>query len=123
MNANLDGKKTAIWETDGFEQSEREEPGVALVEAKAEPHVISPNNEVGKAWDKDQFGDSIKMDVAPNAMECVRAFPETGKLVAAICHGPQVLIKVDAVPRQKLTSCPSLKTDLINAGASQNNQS
>jgi protease I len=93
---------------------------------------------------KHQYGDTIKVDVllqnadsddydalllpggvmnpdqlrqVPEAVEFVRAFFEAGKPVAAICHGPQMLIEADVVRGRKLTSYPSLKTDLINAGA------
>jgi protease I len=144
MSNNLEGKKVAILVTDGFEQSELEEPRAALKEAGASTYVISPKNDVVKAWDKVQFGDTIKVDVLlreadsddydalllpggvmnpdqlrqiPEAVEFVRAFFEAGKPVAAICHGPQMLIEADVVRGRKLTSYPSLKTDLINAGA------
>jgi protease I len=144
MNTNLDGKKVAILVTDGFEQSELEEPRAALNEANAETFVVSPKKEVVKAWDKIQFGNTIRVDVPlqnadsddydalllpggvmnpdqlrqmPEAVEFVRAFFEEGKPVAAICHGPQMLIEANVVRGRKLTSYPSLKTDLINAGA------
>jgi protease I len=144
MNANLDGKKVAILVTDGFEQSELEEPRAALVAAKAATEVVSPKSDAVQAWNKHQFGDTIKVDVllqnadsddydalllpggvmnpdqlrqVPEAVEFVRAFFEAGKPVAAICHGPQMLIEADVVRGRKLTSYPSLKTDLINAGA------
>ena len=144
MNVNLDGKKVAILVTDGFEQSELEEPHAALLVANAEIYVISPKSGFIQAWDKDQFGDTIKGDVLlqnadsdeydalllpggvmnpdqlrqlPEAVEFVRAFFEAGKPVAAICHGPQMLIEANVVRGRKLTSFPSLKTDLINAGA------
>jgi protease I len=144
MNANLDGKKVAILVTDGFEQSELEGPRAALKEAAAATYLISPKNDAVKAWDKVQFGDTIKVDVPlqyadsddydalllpggvmnpdklrqlPEAVEFVRAFFEEGKPVAAICHGPQILIEADVVRGRKLTSYPSIKTDLLNAGA------
>jgi protease I len=144
MNANLDGKKVAILVTDGFEQSELEEPRAALKEMGAATYLVSPKNDVVKGWDKVQFGDTIKVDVPlqyadsddydalllpggvmnpdklrqlPEAVEFVRAFFEEGKPVAAICHGPQILIEADVVRGRKLTSYPSIKTDLLNAGA------
>ncbi len=58
-----------------------------------------------------------KLRQLPEAVEFVRAFFEKGKPVAAICHGPQILINADVVRGRKLTSYPSIKTDLINAGA------
>jgi protease I len=144
MNANLDGKKVAILVTDGFEQSELGEPRAALEEANAITCVVSPKNDAVKAWNKVQFGDTVKVDVAlsyansddydalllpggvinsdqlrriPEAVEFVRAFFEAGKPVAAICHGPQILIDANVLRGRKLTSYPSIKTDLINAGA------
>jgi protease I len=95
-------------------------------------------------WVDGQFGDSFAVDVPlksadpdvydalllpggvmnpdrlrtiPEAVEFVKAFFEAGKPVAAICHGPQVLIEADVVQGRKLTSYPSIKRDLINAGA------
>ena len=144
MNAILDGKKVAILVADGFEQSELEEPRAALDEAKAATFVISPGNDVVKAWNKVEFGIAVKVDVLlryadsddydalllpggvmnpdklrqlPEAVEFVRAFFEKGKPVAAICHGLQILIDADVVRGRKLTSYPSIKTDLLNAGA------
>jgi deglycase len=144
MKTNLDGKKIAILVTDGFEQSELLEPRAALEKAKAITFVISPINIAVKAWDKVEFGESVKVDVLlryadnddydalllpggvmnpdklrqlPEAVEFVRAFFEKGKPVAAICHGPQILIDAGVVRGRKLTSYPSIKMDLINAGA------
>jgi protease I len=145
MKANLlDGKKVAILVTDGFEHSELEEPRAALDEAKAATFVISPINDAVKAWNKVEFGDTVKVDVLlryadsddydalllpggvmnpdrlrqlPEAVKFVRAFFEQGKPVAAICHGPQILIDADVVRGRRLTSYPSIKADLINAGA------
>jgi protease I len=144
MNNNLDGKKVAILVADGFEQSELQEPRAALKQANAATYVISPQKGTVKAWNKVEFGDTVKVDVSlldadsddydalllpggvmnpdhlrqlPAAVEFVRAFFEKGKPVAAICHGPQLLIEADVVQGRKLTSYPSIKTDLINAGA------
>lgn len=144
MNANLDGKKIAILVTDGFEQSELEEPRAALDEVNAITYVVSPKNDAVKGWNKVQFGDTVKVDVAlhyadsddydalllpggvinsdqlrqmPEAVKFVRAFFEAGKPVAAICHGPHILIDANVLGGRKLTSYPSIKTDLINAGA------
>jgi protease I len=144
MIADLDGKKVAILVADGFEQSELEEPRAALKGANAATYVVSPKSDAVIAWDKVRFGDTVKVDVLlqeadsddydalllpggvmnpdqlrqiPEAVEFVRAFFEEGKPVAAICHGPQILIDADVVRGRKLTSYPSIKTDLINAGA------
>jgi protease I len=143
MNQKLNGKKVAILATDGFEQSELLEPRRALQEAGAKTVLISPNARV-KAWNEKNWGETLNTDVAlkeakpddydalllpggvmnPDslrqeqaAVEFVRAFFEAGKPVAAICHGPQLLIEADVVRGRRMTSYPSVKTDLINAGA------
>lgn len=144
MNASLHGKRVAILATDGFEQSELEKPRAALEEAGAETEVVSPQHNEIWAWDKDHIGDRVKVDVSledaepdeydalllpggvmnpdklrilPAAVKFARAFFESGKPVAAICHGPQILINAEVVRGRKLTSYPAIKTDLINAGA------
>jgi protease I len=144
MNTDLEEKKIAILATDGFEQSELEDTRAALEEAGADTYVISPTSDAIKSWNKDRFGDTVAVDVrlqdasiddydalmlpggvmnpdklrtVPAAVEFVRAFFEAGKPVAAICHGPQMLIEAEVVHGRKLTSYQSIKTDLINAGA------
>jgi protease I len=144
MNADLKGKKVAILVADGFEQSEFEQPRQALEDAGATTYVISPEDGEVTAWDEDDFGDSFDVDVPlseanpedydalllpggvmnpdtlrtiPEAVKFARAFFEAGKPVAAICHGPQLLIEADVVRGRRMTSYPSLKTDLRNAGA------
>ncbi len=64
MFPDLDGKKVAILVTDGFEQSELEEPRAALEEANAITYVVSSKNDAVKGWNKVQFGDTVKVDVA-----------------------------------------------------------
>ena len=140
----LTGKKVAILATNGFEQSELEKPREALEDAGAEVDIVSPQSEEIWAWDTDHIGDTVHVDVSledadpeeydalllpggvmnpdklrvlPEAVEFARAFFEAGKPVAAICHGPQLLIEADVVRGRKLTSYPSIKTDLIHAGA------
>lgn len=140
----LQGKKIAILATEGFEQSELEQPRDALEEVGAETEVISPQEGQIRGWDEDDFGDSVEVDrtlaeANPNdydglllpggvmnpdklrlelkAVEFVRAFFAAGKPVAAICHGPQLLIEADVVRGRKMTSYPSIKKDLMNAGA------
>jgi protease I len=144
MNERLHGKKIAILATNGFEQSELEQPRMALDAAGAETEIISPEPEQIWGWDKDHVGDYFDVDVSlddadateydglllpggvmnpdklrtiPEAVDFVRSFFETRKPVAAICHGPQLLIEADVVRDRKMTSYPSIKTDLINAGA------
>ena len=143
-NERLNGKRIAILATEGFEQSELEKPREALDEAGATTEIISPQEGSIRAWDEDEFGDSFDVDCAledadpedydglllpggvmnpdklrlePKAVEFVRAFFAAGKPVAAICHGPQLLIEADVVRGRKLTSYPSVKKDLLNAGA------
>jgi protease I len=144
MKLPLNGKKIAILATDGFEQSELLKPRQALDDAGAVTEVISPQSGAIKGWDEDDWGQEVAVDVAlkrakaedydglllpggvmnpdhlrlePAAVEFVRKFFEAGKPVAAICHGPQLLIEAGVVHDRRLTSFPSLKTDLQNAGA------
>ena len=144
MKKNLAGKKVAILVADGFEQVELEEPQEALEKAGAETDIISPSGDEVQGWQHDEMGDAFEVDVPldeakpddydalllpggvmnpdtlrtiPAAVEFVKHFFEAGKPVAAICHGPQMLIEAGVVKGRKLTSFPSLKTDLKNAGA------
>lgn len=144
MAKALKGKKVAILATDGFEQSELFEPKKALEDAGADVEVVSLKSGDIKGWDHKDWGKKIKVDAVidevdaeefdalmlpggvinpdklrmdPRAVEFVLSFVETGKPIAAICHGPQLLIETGMVAGRKLTSWPSLKTDLLNAGA------
>jgi protease I len=140
----LRGKSVAILATDGFEQSELEQPLEALKKAGAEVEVISPEEGSIKSWAEHKWGEEVEVDTPlksadpknydalvlpggvmnpdslrtiPEAVKFVRAFFDAGKPVAAICHGPQMLIEANIVRGRRLTSYPSLKTDLVNAGA------
>ena len=140
----LQGKKVAILVTNGFEESELLEPRKALDEAGANTQVVSPAGKKVKGWNHKEWGNEVHVDVAldsaraeefdalllpggvmnpdnlrmdPKAVEFVKRFTDTGKPVAAICHGPWTLIEAGAVRGRTLTSWPSLKTDLKNAGA------
>jgi protease I len=142
--ATLNGMKVAILAADGFEQVELTEPRKALDEAGAQTRVVSPAKGEVQAWKHFDKGDKIKVDVPleqaraeeydalllpggvanpdqlrmiPKAVQFVREFFEAGKPVAAICHGPWTLIDAGAVKGRTVTSWPSLKTDLLNAGA------
>jgi protease I len=144
MSQKLAGKKIAILVENGFEQVELEKPKAALEEAGAETHIISPQSGKVKAWAMTDWGQEFTVDkelksaVASDydalllpggvmnpdylrandqAVAFVRAFNDTGKPIAAICHGPWTLIEAQAVQGRKMTSWPSLKTDLSNAGA------
>lgn len=143
-NASLRGKKVAILSADGFEQHELLEPKRALEQAGAEVHVVSPEAGEIRAWNKTDWGESVNVDITlqqaqaenydalllpggvmnpdklrivPKAVGFVRAFVQAGKPIAAICHGPQLLIEAEAVRGRTVTSWPSLRTDLTNAGA------
>jgi protease I len=144
MASNLKGKKIAVLATDGFEQSELMEPRKALDAAGATTVVIAPKSGEIRGWKSKDWGQSVKVDQAlenanPNefdalvlpggvmnpdhlrmdaaAVNFVRQFVATGKTVAAICHGPWTLIEAGAVNGKTVTSWPSIKTDLKNAGA------
>jgi protease I len=144
MSQDLRGKKIAILATDGFEQSELIEPKLALEKAGADVVVIAPKGKGIKAWNKTDWGRTITVDkilkeadastfdalMLPggvmnpdqlrkeqSAINFVKSFFKEGKPIAAICHGPQLLIETGLLDGRKLTSYPSIKTDLINAGA------
>jgi protease I len=141
---SLIGKRVAILATNGFEQSELLEPRKTLDDAGATTQVVSPENGKIKGWNHKDWGIEVPVDVSlneakaedyhalvlpggvmnpdnlrmnPNAVDFVRHFVEAGKPVAAICHGPWTLIEAGAVRGRTMTSWPSLKTDLKNAGA------
>jgi protease I len=144
MEKKLDGKRIAILVADGFEQVELEAPQQALEDAGAETLIVSPNEETVAGWNHFDAGDLFDVDVPlaeadandfdalllpggvanpdqlrmkPEAVEFVKSFFDAGKPVAAICHGPWTLIEAGAVKGRTITSWPSLKTDLTNAGA------
>ena len=144
MPANLNGKKIAILATDGFEQAELLEPRKALDQAGAKTVVISPKSGEIRGWNKKEWGESVKVDqtldhanaqdfdalmlpggvmnpdhlrMEPKAVDFVREFVSSGKTIAAICHGPWLLAEAGAIKGKTVTSWPSLKTDLKNAGA------
>lgn len=139
----LKGKKVAIITETGFEEVELTSPKKALEEAGAEVKIVSPQKEKVKAWDHDHWSIELpvdiqvenanaadfdalvipggvinpdKMRVNHNCVEFVQQFLETGKPVAAICHGPQLLIETGMISGRNMTSYPSIKTDLENAG-------
>lgn len=140
----LQGKKVAILATEGFEQAELEKPREALDHAGATTQIIAPKDGQIRAWNETDWGDTFDVDVKlehakaadydalmlpggvlnpdklrqiPAAVNFVRSFFQAGKPVAAICHGPQMLIEADVVRGRKMTSYPSVKRDLVNAGA------
>ena len=149
MGTQITGKKVAFLATNGFEESELVEPKKLLEEAGAETTVISQKDGDIQGWkDKNWAGsihvdqtldqakpeefdalvipggtmnpDALRMD--PKAVKFVREFMSSGKVVGAICHGPWLLAEADTIRGKRLTSWPSLKTDLTNAGAEWTDQ-
>lgn len=139
----LQGKRVAILATDGVEQVELTEPRKALDAAGAHTVVVSPKSGSIKGWDHDHWGESIGVDQAldtaredqfdalmlpggvmnpdtlrmnDRAVQFVRSFFDVGKPVAAICHAPWMLVEADVVKGRTITSWPSLRTDIRNAG-------
>lgn len=144
MAGRLDGKKVAILVTDGFEEVEMTEPRKALDQEGAETILISPKGGQVKAWASKEWGKAYPVDLAVDsanpgdfdalllpggvmnpdrlrtnekAVDFVRSFFDAGKPVAAICHGPWMLVEADVAKGRTVTSWPSLQTDLRNAGA------
>jgi protease I len=144
MANELQGKRIAVVATDGFEQAELTEPKKALAEAGARVDVVAPHSgsiqgmrhhdkgemvtvdrtiEEARPEDYDALvlpggvanPDALRLD--PRVVAFVRSFFDAKKPVAAICHGPWTLIEADVLKGRTLTSWPSLKTDLKNAGA------
>ena len=145
MDLGLKGRKVAILATDGVEQVELVEPRKALEAAGAETHLISPKQGEIQAFNHLDKGDRFRVDrtvadaktsdyaalflpggvanpdalrMDERAVQFVREFMVSDKPVAAICHGPWLLVEADAVQGRTLTSWPSLKTDIENAGGS-----
>jgi protease I len=144
MANKLDGLNVAILATDGFEQSELFEPKKALEEAGAAVKIVSLEAGEIKGWNEKNWGDSIAVDLTVDealaedfdalqlpggvmnpdklrmnekAVRFIKAFFDAGKPVAAICHAPWTLVEAGVVNGRTVTSWPSVKTDLINAGA------
>jgi protease I len=144
MSDSLRSKKVAILVADGFEQVEMTEPRMALTDAGATTTLISPNRRRVQAMHHHEKGDVFDVDLPldsahaddfdalllpggvanpdvlrtnEKAVQFARNFFDAGKPVAAICHGPWLLVEADVVRGRQVTSWPSLKTDLRNAGA------
>jgi protease I len=143
MSAGLEGRRVAILATDGVEQIELEAPRRALQQAGAITHLIAPKGDSIQAMNHDEKGaripvDRLLADVRPSdydalvlpggvanpdrlrmddaAVQFVREFMLADKPVAAICHAPWMLVEAGAVAGRTLTSWPSLKSDIRNAG-------
>jgi protease I len=143
MGDKLNGKKVAFLFADGVEQVELEEPLKAVKDEGADVDLISLEDGEVQAFNHLDHGDKIKVDKAvsdadasdydalvvpggvanpdflradDDAMSFVRGFFEAGKPSGVICHGPWVLVEAGVVDGMKVTSWPSLKTDIENAG-------
>jgi protease I len=139
----LKNVKVAILTENGFEQSELTSPKEAMEKAGVTVEIVSPQSKEVKAWDVDDWGITLPVDVTldqaraedydglllpggvlnpdklranKHAVDFVKHFLEQGKPLAAICHGPQTLIETKMIEGRKMTSYPAIKTDLINAG-------
>ena len=142
MGSQLEGLRVAILATDGFEQVELTEPRKALEAAAALTTVVSPRDEQIKGCNHTEWGQQIAVDqplrsadpknydalvlpggvmnpdalrMQPQAVAFVRAFFDAGKPVAAICHGPWMIVESGVAGEYRMTSWPSLKTDIGNA--------
>jgi protease I len=124
--ADLDGKRVAFAvANEGIEQVELERPWAAIEDAGGTPELIAPEKGEAQAFNHLDKADTFPGGVAnpddlrthEDGVAFVRAFFEAGKPVAAICHAPWTLIEADVVRERKVTSWPSLRTDLRNAGA------
>jgi protease I len=145
MARSLEGKKVAALVARGFEQVELLQPREALEKAGAMVDVVSPEtNGKVRGWNHTDWGEDVDVDVTldeavstnydalllpggvmnpdilrtiPQAVQFTREFFDAGKPIAAICHGPWTLVEADVVRGLRVTSWPSLETDLENAGA------
>lgn len=143
MAQDLKGVRVAVLATDGFEQSELLEPRRALDEAGAKTEVVSLKSGEIKGWNHTDWGQSVAVDktvssvdaknydalllpggvmnpdklrMDPKAVAFVKAFVDSKKPIGAICHGPWTLVEAGAAKGRTMTSWPSLKTDIQNAG-------
>lgn len=141
---NIADARIAILATHGYERSELREPLEQLRAHGASVEVVAPDGGEIRSWDENDWGDSVPVDrmlseanvedydalVLPGgqinpdrlrieaaAVRFVQDFVRSGKVVAAICHGPWLLVEADAVRGRDVTSYPSIRTDLLNAGA------
>jgi protease I len=139
----LDRKRVAILCTHGVEQSELTDPRAALEKAGAKTDLVSPSSGKIQAMQHDEKGDKFDVDVElkaanpddydalvlpggvanpdalrmiPEAVKFVRSFYDNRKPIASICHGPWMLVEADIAQDHTLTSWPSLRTDIRNAG-------
>ena len=144
MPQRLQGRRIAVLATDGFEQAELVQPVEGLRAEGAKVEVVAPKSGAIQGYNHHEKGDTVPVDRAlaeaksgdydalvlpggvispdalrlePKAIAFVRDFVKAGKPISAVCHGPWTLIDAGGVEGRKMTSWPSLKTDLLNAGA------
>lgn len=144
MESTLHGKRVAILATHGFEQSELQQPLETLIKAGATVEIVSLKKGKIKSWKNNNWGDEYEavkgidevkstqyyalvlpggvmnpdsLRVNEDAVNFVADFLEEGKPLAAICHGPWTMIETRLLKGRRLTSYPSIRTDLENAGA------
>jgi len=144
MTTMLQGKRIAILATDGFEQDELNKPLRALAAAGADVDVVSPSRGAIRGWKHSHWAEEVAVDVElsearpeqydavvlpggvinsdrlrhqPEAVRFVRHFVEANKPIGAVCHGAWTLIEAGGVSGHTMTSWPSLRSDLTNAGA------
>jgi protease I len=143
MSDELSGKRIAILVADGFEQVEMTDPRKALDEAGAKTEIVSPMKSEVQGWNHHEKGRKFHVDVdlnsadphrydalllpggvvnpdqlrmLPLAVQFVKTFVEDRKPVAAICHGPWMLVEAGVLRGRTITSWPSIQTDVRNAG-------
>ena len=144
MADQLKGKRVAALATHGFEQDELLQPRKALIDAGAAVDVVSPESGKIRGWKYKEWGEDVNVDrtleqaraddydalllpggvmnpdrlrMDPRAVQFVKRFFDDGKPIAVICHGPWTLVEADVVRGVTMTSWPSVKMDLKNAGA------
>lgn len=144
MADQLKGKRVAVLATNGFEQDELLKPREALQQAGAKVEIVSPDSGRIRGWKHKGWGDEVNVDrtleqakagdydalllpggvmnpdqlrMNPRAVQFVKQFFDDGKPIAVICHGPWTLVEAGVVRGLTMTSWPSVKTDLVNAGA------
>lgn len=141
---SIDTAKILILSSHGFEQSELEFPRDQLRAKGATVHVATPDGQPVKGWDTDDWGRAADADlkiadanvadydalvlpggqinpdllrVDDDALATIRAFAQAGKPVAAVCHAPWLLVETGLANGREMTSYPSIRTDVQNAGA------
>ncbi|MDG3441587.1 type 1 glutamine amidotransferase domain-containing protein [Nitrospirillum amazonense] len=141
--ADIHDARILILAANGFEQSELTVPRDELRKAGAKVDVATPDGKPIRGWDHTDWGETVEADlriadakvedyqavvlpggqinpdllrVNPDAMSRVTGFLDSGKVVAAICHGPWLLVEADALRGRRVTSYKSIRKDVENAG-------